>query len=154
MENVKKYDPDAHLEGVLVQKMAPAGKEVILGVTHDAVFGHAVMFGLGGIFVEVYKDVAFRLSPMGRNVARRMVKSIRGYPILKGLRGEAPSDIEEIEKNIVSLKALVDDHPVIRELDINPLFVHEAGKKTTVADIIIRLDDTPQNQCNGGSSDA
>jgi acetyltransferase len=154
MENAKKYDPDAHLEGVLVQQMAPAGKEVILGVTHDPVFGHAVMFGLGGIFVEVYKDVAFRLSPMGRNVARRMVKSIKGYPILKGLRGEAPSDIEEIEKNIVSLKALVDDHPVIRELDINPLFVHEAGKKTTVADIIIRLDDTARNQCNGGSSNA
>ncbi|MCF8091150.1 MAG: acetate--CoA ligase family protein [Desulfotignum sp.] len=142
MENAKKYDPDARLEGVLVQQMAPAGKEVILGVTWDPVFGHAVMFGLGGIFVEVYKDVAFRLSPMGRNVARRMIKSIKGYPILKGLRGEAPSDIEEIEKNIVSLKALVDDHPVIRELDINPLFVHEAGKKTTVADIIIRLDDT------------
>lgn len=141
MENAKKYDPDARLEGVLVQKMAPAGKEVILGVTWDPVFGHAVMFGLGGIFVEVYKDVAFRLSPMGRNVARRMVKSIKGYPILKGLRGEAPSDIEEIEKNIVSLKALVDDHPMIRELDINPLFVHEAGSKTTVADIIIRLDD-------------
>jgi acetate---CoA ligase (ADP-forming) len=154
MENAGKYDPDAHLEGVLVQQMAPAGKEVILGVTWDPVFGHAVMFGLGGIFVEVYKDVAFRLSPMGRNVARRMIKSIKGYPILKGLRGEAPSDIEEIEKNIVSLKALVDDHPVIRELDINPLFVHEAGKKTTVADIIIRLDDSAQTQCNGGSLDA
>jgi acetate---CoA ligase (ADP-forming) len=154
MENAEKYDPAAHLEGVLVQKMAPAGKEVILGVTWDPVFGHAVMFGLGGIFVEVYKDVAFRLSPMGRNVARRMVKSIKGYPILKGLRGEAPSDIEEIEKNIVSLKALVDDHPMIRELDINPLFVHEAGKKTTVADIIIRLDDTAQTQCNGGLIDA
>jgi acetate---CoA ligase (ADP-forming) len=154
MENAGKYDPDAHLEGVLVQQMAPAGKEVILGVTWDPVFGHAVMFGLGGIFVEVYKDVAFRLFPMGRNVARRMIKSIKGYPILKGLRGQAPSDIEEIEKNIVSLKALVDDHPVIRELDINPLFVHEAGKKTTVADIIIRLDDSAQTQCNGGSLDA
>ncbi len=146
MENAGKYDPDAQLEGVLVQQMAPAGKEVILGVTWDPVFGHAVMFGLGGIFVEVYKDVAFRLSPMGRNVARRMVKSIKGYPILKGLRGESASDIEEIEKNIVSLKALVDDHPMIRELDINPLFVHETGKKTTVADIIIRLDDKAQTQ--------
>jgi acetate---CoA ligase (ADP-forming) len=146
MENAGKYDPDAQLEGVLVQQMAPAGKEVILGVTRDPVFGHAVMFGLGGIFVEVYKDVAFRLSPMGRNVARRMVKSIKGYPILKGLRGERASDIEEIEKNIVSLKALVDDHPMIRELDINPLFVHETGKKTTVADIIIRLDDKAQTQ--------
>ena len=140
MKNAVAYDPDAALEGVLVQKMAPRGKEVILGVTRDPVFGHAVMFGLGGIFVEVYKDVAFRLSPMGRNVARRMVKSIKGYPILKGLRGEAPSDIEAIEKNIVSLKAMVDDLPMIEELDINPLFVHEEGKGTTVADIIIRLE--------------
>jgi acetyltransferase len=140
MKNAVAYDPDANLEGVLVQKMASKGKEVILGVTRDPVFGHAVMFGLGGIFVEVYKDVAFRLSPMGRNVARRMVKSIKGYPILKGLRGEAPSDIEAIEKNIVSLKAMVDDLPMIEELDINPLFVHEEGKGTTVADIIIRLE--------------
>ncbi|WDP89475.1 MAG: acetate--CoA ligase family protein [Desulfobacter sp.] len=140
MDNAEKYDAGAELDGVLIQKVAPMGKEVILGITKDPVFGHAVMFGLGGIFVEVYKDVAFRLSPMGRNVARRMVKSIKGYPILKGVRGEAPSDIEAIEKNIVSLKAMVDHHPMIKELDINPLFVHEEGKGTTVADIIIRLE--------------
>ncbi|MEH0021297.1 MAG: acetate--CoA ligase family protein [Desulfobacter sp.] len=146
MKDAEDYDPDAALEGVLVQKMAPGGKEVILGVTRDPVFGHAVMFGLGGIFVEVYKDVAFRLSPMGRNVARRMVKSIKGYPILKGLRGEAPSDIEAIEKNIVSLKAMVDDLPMIEELDINPLFVHEEGQGTTVADIIIRLEEKNDSQ--------
>ncbi|OQY52143.1 MAG: acyl-CoA synthetase [Desulfobacteraceae bacterium 4572_89] len=149
MENAGAYDPKAFLEGVLIQKLAPKGKEVILGITKDPVFGHAVMFGLGGIFVEVYKDVSFRLSPMGRNVARRMVKSIKGYPILKGLRGEAPSDIEAIEKNIVSLKAMADNHPMIKELDINPLFVHEEGKGTTVADIIIRLEDEADtnNQC-------
>ncbi|MCG8563657.1 MAG: acetate--CoA ligase family protein [Desulfobacterales bacterium] len=140
MANAEDYDAAATLEGVLVQKMAPEGKEVILGVSKDPVFGHAVMFGLGGVFVEVYKDVAFRLSPMGRNVARRMVKSIKGYPILKGVRGQAPSDVEAIEKNIVALKALVDDHPMIKELDINPLFVHEEGEGTTVADIIIRLE--------------
>ncbi len=140
MANAEAYDDTAELEGVLVQKMAPPGKEVILGVSRDPVFGHAVMFGLGGVFVEVYKDVAFRLSPMGRNVARRMIKSIKGYPILKGVRGQAPSDVEAIEKNIVSLKALVDDHPMIKELDINPLFVHEEGYGTTVADIIIRLE--------------
>ncbi|MCG8686627.1 MAG: acetate--CoA ligase family protein [Desulfobacterales bacterium] len=144
IENAENYDPNADLDGVLVQQMAPSGKEVILGVTKDPVFGHAVMFGLGGIFVEVYKDVAFRLSPMGRNVARRMVKSIKGYPILKGLRGEAPSDIEAIEKNIVSLKAMVDNHPMIEELDINPLFVHAEGEGTTVADIIIRLESNEQ----------
>jgi len=140
MKSGRAYDPDADLTGVLVQKMVSEGKEVILGVTKDPVFGHAIMFGLGGIFVEVYKDVAFRLSPMGRNVARRMVKSIKGYPILKGLRGQAPSDIEAIEKNIVSLKAMVDNHPTIVELDINPLFVHGEGEGTTVADIVIRIE--------------
>lgn len=140
IEKAKDYNPDAKIEGILVQKMVPRGKEVILGLSRDPVFGHAVMFGLGGIFVEVYKDVAFRLSPMGRNVARRMIKGIRGYPILKGLRGEKPSDIETIEKHIVSLKAMADNHPMIKELDINPLFVHEKGYGTTVADIIIQLE--------------
>ena len=141
LENADAYDPNAAIEGVLIQKMAPKGKEVILGLSKDPVFGHAVMFGLGGIFVEVYKDVAFRLSPMGRNVARRMVKSIKGYPILKGLRGELPSDIETIEKHIVALKAMADDLPMIKELDINPLFVHDEGSGATVADIIIRLEE-------------
>ncbi|MCK5349327.1 MAG: acetate--CoA ligase family protein, partial [Desulfobacula sp.] len=140
MEKAKAYSPDAHLEGVLIQKLAPKGKEVILGLSKDPVFGHAVMFGLGGIFVEVYKDVAFRLSPMGRNVARRMIKSIKGYPIFKGMRGEKPSDIEIVEKHIVSLKAMADNHPMIKELDINPLFVHEQGEGATVADIIIQLE--------------
>lgn len=145
MEKARAYKPDAQIEGVLIQQLAPKGKEVILGLSKDPVFGHAVMFGLGGIFVEVYKDVVFRLSPMGRNVARRMVKSIKGYPILMGLRGEKPSDIETIEKHIVSLKAMADNHPMIRELDINPLFVHEEGQGATVADILIRL----ENKENG-----
>jgi acetate---CoA ligase (ADP-forming) len=141
IENATAYNSDANIEGVLIQKMAKKGKEVILGASKDPVFGHAVMFGLGGIFVEVYKDVAFRLSPMGRNVARRMVKSIKGYPILKGLRGENPSDIETIEKHIVALKQMTDDLPMIKELDINPLFVHEEGQGATVADIIIQLEE-------------
>ncbi|THB80548.1 MAG: CoA-binding protein, partial [Desulfobacteraceae bacterium] len=140
--NAKAYDPDAVLDGVLVQKMVSGGVEVILGVNRDPKFGHAVMFGLGGIFVEVYKDVAFRLAPFGRNVARRMVKSIKGYPLLTGVRGNPPSDIEMLEKNLVSLRAMVDNHPMIEELDINPLFVHPEGEGTTVADVIIKLDGT------------
>ena len=140
MEKGRLYNPDAKIEGILIQKLAPKGKEIILGLSKDPVFGHAVMFGLGGIFVEVYKDVVFRLSPMGRNVARRMIRSIKGYPILKGLRGEKPSDIEALEKHIVSLKVMADNHPMIKELDINPLFVHEEGEGATVADIIIRLE--------------
>ncbi len=145
MESAKDYDPDAYIEGVLIQKMVPQGREVILGASRHPGFGHAVMFGLGGIFVEVYKDVVFRMAPMGRNVVRRMVKSIRGYPILSGFRGQLPADIETLEKNLVSLRAMVDNHPVIKELDINPLFVHNEGEGTTVADIIIRLEAVEKN---------
>ena len=121
--------------------MVPKGREVILGVNRDPQFGHAIMFGLGGIFVEVYKDVAFRLAPMARNVVRRMIRSIKGYPILKGLRGEKPADIETIEKNLLSLREMVTDFPIIKELDINPLFVHNEGEGTTVADVIISLEE-------------
>ncbi|MEA1967928.1 MAG: acetate--CoA ligase family protein [Thermodesulfobacteriota bacterium] len=141
MKNAGEYDKSARLEGVLVQEMALKGREVILGVSRNPNSGHAVMFGLGGIFVEVYKDVVFRLAPMGRNVVRRMVKSIKGYPLLAGFRGEAPCDIEVLEKNLVSLRNMVEHHPVIKELDINPLFVHEDGRGTTVADVIIKLEE-------------
>jgi acetyl coenzyme A synthetase (ADP forming)-like protein len=141
MQNCRDYNSDAILDGVLVQKMVPHGREVILGVNKDPQFGHAIMFGLGGIFVEVYKDVAFRLAPMGRNVVRRMIRSIKGYPILSGLRGQKPGDIEAIEKNLLSLRQLVDDFPIIKELDINPLFVHDDGQGTIVADVIITLED-------------
>lgn len=141
VENARAYNKDAVIDGVLVQKMISKGREVILGVNRDPQFGHAVMFGLGGIFVEVYKDVAFRLAPMGRNVVRRMIKSIKGYPILAGMRGEKPGDIEAVEKNLVSLRAMVDNHPIIKELDINPLFVHDEGGGTTVADVIIKLEE-------------
>ncbi|SLM29042.1 SucD3 [Desulfamplus magnetovallimortis] len=140
MERARAYKPDAELDGVLVQQMAKQGKEVILGVSRHPGFGHAVMFGLGGIFVELYKDVVFRMAPMGRNVVRRMIKSIKGYPILNGFRGEPKTDIETLEKNLVSLRAMVKNHPVIKELDINPLFVHKEGEGTTVADIIIKLE--------------
>ena len=139
VDSAKAYNDTAVIDGVLVQQMAPEGKEVILGVSRHVGFGHAVMFGLGGIFVEIYRDVVFRMAPMGRNVVRRMVKSIQGYPILAGFRGEPFTDIQNLEKNLVSLRAMVTHHPVIKELDINPLFVHREGEGTTVADVIIKL---------------
>ncbi|MBF0112766.1 MAG: acetate--CoA ligase family protein [Desulfamplus sp.] len=140
MKSAIDYNPSAELKGVLIQKMSASGREVILGVSRHPGFGHAVMFGLGGIFVELYKDVVFRMAPMGRNVVRRMVKSIKGYPILAGFRGEPQADIEMLEKNLVSLRAMVDHFPIIKELDINPLFVHKDKEGTTVADIIIKLE--------------
>ena len=135
------YNKDATIRGVLIQQMSAPGEEVILGVKWDDQFGPMVMFGLGGIFVELYKDVTFRVAPFGRNTARRMVKSIRAFPILTGFRGKAHADVEEIEMSLVRLARMVEDHPEIRELDINPLLVHSKGEGATVADIIIRLED-------------
>lgn len=140
MENARAYKPDAQIDGVLVQKMVPPGEEVILGVSREPDFGHLIMFGLGGIYVELFKNVTFRLAPIGRNNARRMITSIKGFEILTGFRGKPPADIEKIEKLLVGLSNMVTDNPRIRELDINPLLVHEKGRGATVADIIIAFD--------------
>jgi acetyltransferase len=140
MKSAKAYDPQADLQGVLIQQMAAKGEEVILGVSKNEVNGgHSIMFGLGGIFVELFKDVVFRLAPIGRNDARRMIKTIKGYPMLKGFRGRPVADIEAIEKMLVGLSHLVEDNPLIKELDVNPLLVHEKGKGATVADVVITL---------------
>jgi acetyltransferase len=138
MANAAKYDPQATLEGVLIQKMAPSGDEVILGVNRYAV-GPLIMFGLGGIFVELFKDVVFRLAPVDRDEAHRMVHEIKGYKMFTGFRGRPKSDVEILEKNMVRLSDMVMDHPEIIELDINPLLVHEEGKGATVADCRIIL---------------
>ncbi len=92
-----------------------------------------------GIFVEIFKDVVFRIAPIGRNNAIRMIKSIKAFPILDGYRGKPKGDIDAIQRLLVSLSDLVMDHPEIRELDINPLLVHEEGKGATVADVRIIL---------------
>ncbi len=138
--NAEKYDPNAQIRGVLVQKMAPRGEEVILGMTRYPVFGPLVMFGLGGIYVELFKDVVFRIAPIGRNNARRMIASIKGLPMLQGFRGRPVADLEILEKMITSLSALVLENPRIKELDINPLLVHGEGQGATVADVRIILE--------------
>jgi len=140
MKSATAYNPDAKLEGILVQKMAPSGTEVILGVNRNPNdCGHSIMFGLGGIFVELFKDISFRLAPLGRNNARRMIRSIKGYPMLNGFRGRPIADVESIEKLLVGLSQMVLDNPLIKELDINPLLVHEKGKGATVADVVISI---------------
>jgi acetyl coenzyme A synthetase (ADP forming)-like protein len=139
MTNARAFDPAAVIEGVLVQQMAVRGDEVILGMNRYPV-GPLIMFGLGGIFVELFKDVVFRLAPVDRDEAHRMVGEIKGYKLFTGFRGRPKSDIEIIEKNIVRLSNMVVNHPEIMELDINPLLVHEEGKGATVADCRIILD--------------
>jgi acetyltransferase len=134
VSRAEQYDPRAVVDGVLIQKAAPRGEEVILGANRYPVFGPLLMFGIGGIFVEVFQDVEFRLAPIGRNEARRMIRSIKGYKLLKGFRGRPETDIETLQKALVSLSDLVRNHPEITELDINPLLVHARGEGATVVD--------------------
>lgn len=127
------------MEGVLVQPMAPRGREVILGMTADPKFGPLLAFGLGGIYVEILKDVAFRAAPLTDEDARRMVRAIRAWPLLEGVRGEPPADVEAIEDALLRLSALATDHPAIREVEANPMIVGRAGEGALVVDARVRL---------------
>jgi acetyltransferase len=140
--SAKAYAPEARIDGVLVQKMAPKGQEVILGANRYPKFGHLLMFGSGGILVEVFKDVAFRLAPINRNSARSMVRGIKGFSLLDGFRGRPKADVAALEKLLVCLSDLVSDNPEIKELDINPLLVHPDGEGATVADCRFILEPT------------
>lgn len=126
MTRINKTAPSARIEGILVQQMAAPGIETIVGLKKDAQFGHAIMFGLGGIFVEVYKDVTFRVVPIDKNEALRMISEIKGYPILKGMRGKPSADLDAIAEVLVSVSEIAQKEKII-ELDINPLIVSERG---------------------------
>jgi acyl-CoA synthetase (NDP forming) len=125
MNTVKQKVPDARIDGVMLQKMAEPGIEVIIGVKLDPQFGHVIMFGLGGIFVEIYRDVSFRVTPVNSEMARDMILEIKGRPILMGARGRSPADIDAIINVIVKLSEMLEKNPDIVELDINPLIVYE-----------------------------
>ena len=134
MVNARRLMPRALILGVTIHGQAPPGKEVILGMTKDPDFGPLIMFGLGGIYVEVLKDVSFRLAPIDKTSALDMIREIRSFPLLRGVRGEPPADIDAIVESILRLSQLVTDFPQIIELDINPLRVMEAGKGAIAID--------------------
>jgi acyl-CoA synthetase (NDP forming) len=139
LNNSKAYKADARIDGVLVQEMVGGGIEVIVGISNDALFGPAVMFGLGGIFAEVLKDVSFRLAPITPAVAREMVEEIKGYPVLAGARGKPPADVDALVDALVKVSALaVDLKDRVAELDINPLIVLPKGQGVKAADALIR----------------
>jgi acetyltransferase len=120
--------PDAEIWGCLVQQQIRGGKEVILGMNRDPQFGPLVMFGLGGIYVEVLKDVTFRVAPFSRSEAKEMLNEIRAINLLRGVRGQAPADLEAITDTLLKLSQLVTDFPEIVEMDINPLMAFEEGR--------------------------
>lgn len=135
--NVKKHDAKAKIVGVLVQEMAPASTEVIVGSTKDPQFGPAIMFGLGGVFVEVLKDVTFRIAPITEDEAHEMIEKVKAYPLLRGYRGSPPVDLDAIVNILLATSKLVMEHQEIKELDLNPIMVYEKGAKTVDARIIL-----------------
>jgi acetyl-CoA synthetase (ADP-forming) len=137
LSNVKNKQPKARISGVIVQEMAPDSTEVIVGAIKDQQFGPSVMFGLGGIFVEVLKDVAFRIAPITMQEAELMITEIKAYPVLKGYRNQPSLDTSAIAEVIVNTSKLVTDHREIKELDLNPVMVYEDGVKTVDARIIL-----------------
>jgi acyl-CoA synthetase (NDP forming) len=129
--------PGARITGVAVQHMAPQGTEVIVGMTTDPQFGPVMMFGLGGIMVEVLKDVSFRLVPLEEKDAREMVDEIKGRPVLSGVRGQPPADIDALTRTILKVSEFVEQHPEVKELDLNPVFAYPDGALAVDARIII-----------------
>lgn len=139
MLRIQKRAPNAYLRGAFVEKMGQRGREVILGMTRDPQFGPMLMFGLGGIFVEVMKDVTFHLAPITADEAMQMLKGTRSYALLQGARGQAPVDLEAIAGALQRISQLATDYPEILELDINPFIVGPVGMQPYVADARMTL---------------
>ena len=137
----RQYLSSATILGVSIQEMVAGGKEVILGVTKDPQFGPLIMFGMGGIYVEVLQDVSFRIAPLSVEDADEMIREIHSFPLLKGVRGEQPTDLAALKEYLLRLSQLVTDFPDIVELDINPLIVKAEGEGAFAADARITLEE-------------
>jgi acetyltransferase len=135
----RRYQPNADIRGMLIQELAPKGRECLVGVSRDPQFGPLLGFGLGGIYVEVLKDVVFRLAPLSRQEAEAQVRAIRSFPILAGARGQAPADISSVIDTVLRMSQLVTDYPNIVEMDLNPLVVYDQGQGSIVLDARIIL---------------
>jgi acyl-CoA synthetase (NDP forming) len=135
--SVKQAYPEARIDGVSVQTMAPPAVEVIVGMSKDPQFGPVLMFGLGGILVEVLKDVSFRIVPVTERDAREMIKEIKGYPVLLGYRGQKPASIPALEQLILKVSQFVEKNPQIKELDLNPIFAYPDKAVAVDARIIL-----------------
>jgi acyl-CoA synthetase (NDP forming) len=137
LRTIKKQYPEAKIEGVSVQKMARPGVEVIIGMSKDAQFGPVLMFGLGGVLVEILKDVSFRIVPLVKRDAKEMIRDIKGYPLLEGYRGQEPVDVANLEELILKVSSFVEQHPEVEELDLNPIFAYSDGAVAVDARVIL-----------------
>lgn len=135
--NAKKYNKEAKISGIIAYPMIPQGTEIIIGMMKDPHFGLVIMFGLGGIFVEILKDISFRILPLEERDAEEMVSEIKGYQILKGIRGETPKDVKSIRDVLMKISQLVMENPEIKEIDLNPIFVFEKALQVVDARMIL-----------------
>ncbi len=140
MRAAREYDPGARIEGVTVQQQVPRGVEIIIGGTVDPIFEEVVMFGLGGVWIELMKDVSFRLAPTTKEEAMNMIREIKGYPLLRDFRGRAGVDMNAIAESIVKVSHIMRENP-IAELDINPLFARTSGVICVDARIVMKKED-------------
>ncbi|MBU4510110.1 acetate--CoA ligase family protein [bacterium] len=137
ISKAKKHNKEAQIFGVITYSMIPKATEIIIGMMKDPHFGPVIMFGLGGIFVEVLKDISFRILPIEEIDAREMIAEIKGYEILKGVRGEGPKDIKAIKNLLLKISQLALENPEISEIDLNPIFVFEKGLQVIDARMIL-----------------
>lgn len=137
LQNLKRTNENALIEGFLVQKMVREGYEVIVGLTTDSTFGKVILFGLGGIFVEIFQDVAIRMVPITKIDAQDMIEEVKGYRILKGIRGKEPANLQSLREILLAVSQLGNEIEEIREMDLNPVFVDSSG--SIVADSRILL---------------
>lgn len=137
LKKVRKQYPDGVVHGVSVQKMFRPGTEVIIGTSKDPQFGPVIMFGLGGIFVELLKDVSFRVIPVERRDAQEMIKEIKGYPLLQGYRGKEPANLSALVEIILKTSKLIEENPQIKELELNPVFAYQNKAVAVDARIIL-----------------
>ena len=134
---ISKKHPQAKIQGVSVQRMARPGVEVIIGMSKDAQFGPVLMFGLGGVWVEVLKDVSFRITPLTKKDAEEMIREIKGYPLLTGYRGQDPVNISKLEDFLLKASDFAELNPVVKEIDLNPIFAYSDGAVAVDARVIL-----------------
>jgi acyl-CoA synthetase (NDP forming) len=137
LRKVKKQHPEAAVHGVSVQKMIRPGTEVIIGTSKDPQFGPVIMFGLGGILVEILKDVSFRVIPVERKDAQEMIQEIKGFPLLQGYRGKEPASVPALVEMILKISKFIEENPQIKELDLNPIFAYRNKAVAVDARIVL-----------------
>jgi len=137
ISSVKEKAPDAKIDGVTVQQTAKPGVEVIIGMNRDAQFGPVIMFGLGGILVEILKDVSFRIVPLTRRDTAGMIREIKGYALLQGVRGQPPVNVTALEELIVKISEFIEKNPAVKELDLNPVIASRDGAVAADARIVL-----------------